>query len=142
MGTAEYLAPEQALDAAAAQIQADIYSLGCTLYHLLTGHPPFTGGSVMSILLRHKDECAAARVEWRPDVPAELSALIDWMLAKNAADRPQTPKEVAAALASTQGADGGAGGTDRNGAAEGPESAGRNRRSADGNCGQAAGAAA
>ncbi|MFL5341527.1 MAG: protein kinase domain-containing protein [Gemmataceae bacterium] len=98
MGTAEYLAPEQAMNAAGAQIQADIYSLGCTLYHLLTGHPPFAGGSIMSILLRHREEIPQPVVQQRPDVPAELSALVDWMLAKNPADRPQTPKEVAAAL--------------------------------------------
>ncbi len=98
MGTPAYLAPEQALDAAKADIRADIYSLGCTLYALVTGAAPFVGDTEMKILLAHQNERHRPLVEVRPDVPRELSDFVDRMLAKNPADRPQTPADVAQAL--------------------------------------------
>ena len=98
MGTPHYLAPEQALDAAKADIRADIYSLGCTLYCLLTGAPPFDGETEMKVLLAHQNKTPRPLCEVCPDVPQELSDLVDRMLAKNPSDRPQTPKEVAEAL--------------------------------------------
>ncbi len=98
MGTPHYLAPEQALDAAQADIRADIYSLGCTLYCLLAGAPPFDHGTEMKVLLAHQHEAPRPLHELLPDVPSELSALVDRMLAKSPSARPQTPKEVAQAL--------------------------------------------
>ena len=98
MGTPHYLAPEQALDAAKADIRADIYSLACTLYCLLAGEPPFNGDTEMKVLLAHQNETPRPLCQVRSDVPRELSDLIDRMLAKNPADRPQTPKESAQAL--------------------------------------------
>jgi serine/threonine protein kinase len=98
MGTPHYLAPEQALDAAKADIRADIYSLGCTLYCLLAGSPPFDGDTEMKVLLAHQNDAPRPLCEVRPDVPLALSELVDRMLAKNPTDRPQTPKETAQAL--------------------------------------------
>ena len=97
MGTAQYMAPEQALDAANADIRADIYALGCTLYCLLTGAPPWEG-DVVSVLTSHQRDIAQPVCERRPDVPKPLSDLVARMLAKEPADRPQTPTEVAELL--------------------------------------------
>ncbi len=97
MGTAQYMAPEQALDATNADIRADIYALGCTLYCLLTGAPPWEG-DVVSVLTSHQRDIAQPLCERRSDVPKPLSDLVDRMLAKNPADRPQSPLQVAELL--------------------------------------------
>ena len=98
MGTPHYLAPEQAMDAAKADIRADIYSLGCTLYCLLAGEPPYSGASAVAIALAHRDQNARPLCEVRPDLPLELSRVVERMLAKNPADRPQTPADAIQAL--------------------------------------------
>jgi serine/threonine protein kinase len=98
LGTPAYVAPEQTVDAAHADIRADIYSLGCTLYHLLTGHPPFRGG-VYEVLQAHHSMEAQPLHLIRPDVPEALAAVVKKMMAKDPADRYQTPVEVAQALA-------------------------------------------
>jgi eukaryotic-like serine/threonine-protein kinase len=102
MGTPDYLAPEQALNFHAADIRADIYSLGCTFYYLLTGQPPFPGGSLAQKLLRHQQATPPPLDRLRSDVPAELVTVIRQMLAKRPEDRFQTPAEVVAALDSQQ----------------------------------------
>ena len=99
MGTPEYMAPEQATDARSADIRADLYSLGCTLYFLLTGRPPFVEDTVVKLILAHVEKESQPLHEVRPDVPAELSAVVGKMLAKDPAQRYQTPVEVARALA-------------------------------------------
>jgi serine/threonine protein kinase/Tol biopolymer transport system component len=99
MGTPDYIAPEQALDAAGADIRADIYSLGCTLYFLLTGAPPFRGDSMMEVVQAHMSADAPPLDRVRPGVPAELAAVAAKMLAKKPANRYQKPVEVAQALA-------------------------------------------
>jgi formylglycine-generating enzyme required for sulfatase activity/tRNA A-37 threonylcarbamoyl transferase component Bud32 len=99
MGTPEYMAPEQARDTAAADIRADIYSLGCTLFFLLTGRPPFAGGTAIEILTRQVIDAPPRVTDVRPEVPSHLADLIARMLSKDPAERPQTPKEVAKALA-------------------------------------------
>ena len=99
MGTPEYVAPEQATDARQADIRSDIYSLGCTLYYLLTGRPPFREGTVVKTVLAQINKAPQPLHEIRPEIPAELSALVDKMLAKDPAKRFQTPGEVAQALA-------------------------------------------
>src|SRR5262249_52428517 len=98
LGTADYVAPEQASDPHKADIRADIYSLGCTLYHLLTSHVPFPAGTLMDKVLKHAVEQPAALSEWRPDLPAGLEAVVARMRAKAPGQRYQTPGEVAAAL--------------------------------------------
>jgi serine/threonine-protein kinase len=98
MGTAEYVAPEQALDARSADIRSDVYGLGCTLYFLLAGQPPFRRGSVNDTLIAHLQDEPPPLGKLRPDVPEGLAAVVAKMLAKNPADRYQTPAAVAQAL--------------------------------------------
>jgi serine/threonine protein kinase len=98
LGTPDYIAPEQALDAAKADIRADIYSLGCTLYYLLAGRPPFSANSLSAILLAHQMEEAKPLNIVRPEVPEELAAVVRKMMAKSPARRYQTPLEVVQAL--------------------------------------------
>jgi WD40 repeat protein len=104
MGTADFTAPEQASDAHSADTRADIYSLGCTLYFLLTGQVPFPGGSLMEKLLRHRLEEPRPLEELRPDVPAEVGGVVRTMMAKQRQDRYQTPAEAVAALRPWAGA--------------------------------------
>jgi serine/threonine protein kinase len=99
MGTPDYVAPEQALDAHSADTRADIYSLGCTLYFLLTGKPPFEAESLYQLLYAHQNAEAKPLHTVRGDVPVELAAVVARMLAKSAAQRYQTPIEAARALA-------------------------------------------
>ena len=98
MGTSNYMAPEQAADPRSADIRADIYSLGCTLYHLLTGRPPFGGLPEEDKLVAHRSLMPRPVTACRADVPAELERIVERMLAKDPAQRYQTPAEVAAAL--------------------------------------------
>jgi formylglycine-generating enzyme required for sulfatase activity/tRNA A-37 threonylcarbamoyl transferase component Bud32 len=99
LGTPQYMAPEQTLDAARADIRADIYSLGCTLYFLLTGRPPFQADSLYELLHAHQLKETAPLTELRGEVPAGLAAVVARMLAKDPARRYQQPGEVAEALA-------------------------------------------
>src|SRR3990172_443236 len=98
MGTYAYMAPEQAEDAHRADGRADIYALGCTLYHLLTGQRPFEANSVILVLLAHQEAPIPSLCDARPDVPAELDTVFQKMLAKSPKDRYQSMTEVTAAL--------------------------------------------
>lgn len=100
IGTPDYIAPEAAQNFKKADIRADIFSLGCTLYKLLTGRLPFGGENTMEKLLSRTQQDAPRVRELRPEVPAELEAVIAKMLSRDPADRYQTPAEVSAALAS------------------------------------------
>jgi serine/threonine protein kinase len=94
VGTIDYLAPEQARDSSAADIRSDIYSLGCTLYHMLTGNPPFSEGGLGERILKHLQEEPQDVRQLNPRVSAEMWALMQRMLAKNPQDRFQTPAEL------------------------------------------------
>jgi serine/threonine protein kinase len=99
MGTADYLAPEQAADFHAADIRADIYSLGCSLYYLLTGRPPFPAATLVEKVLRHQQAEPPDLRQLRPEVPDSLLPIARHMLAKRPEERYQTPGELADALA-------------------------------------------
>lgn len=99
LGTADYLSPEQAVDSHGVDHRSDIYSLGCTLYFLLTGHPPFPEGTLTQRLLAHQNKTPVPLLQSRPGVPASLVAVIDRMMAKQPEDRFQTADEVHKALA-------------------------------------------
>lgn len=101
MGTVDYMAPEQASDSRNVDIRADIYSLGCTLYTLLAGRPPFIDAEYPGYtarLLAHAMQTPRPIIERRPDTPPALAALIHRMLEKAPSRRPQQPREVAEAL--------------------------------------------
>jgi eukaryotic-like serine/threonine-protein kinase len=98
LGTADYLAPEQTLDSHNVDIRTDLYSLGGTLYFLLTGSPPFGEGSAAQKLLWHQLRDPPLLRERRPDLPAELEAVVHRMLSKDRARRYPTPASVAEAL--------------------------------------------
>lgn len=101
MGTADYMAPEQATDSHSVDIRADIYSLGCTLYKLLSGQVPFPGPkykSPIDKIMGHLRDTPAPIQSLRPDVPAELAGVLERMLAKDCTDRWATPQQVADAV--------------------------------------------
>ncbi len=98
LGTADYMAPEQALDPANVDYRSDIYALGCTLFYLLAGRPPYAAGSLIGLLLKHRDTVVPSLCDARPDVPAELDAIFRRMAAKSPADRYASMAEVIGAL--------------------------------------------
>ena len=101
MGTIDYMAPEQGTDTHKVDIRADIYSLGATLYKLLTGKAPFAGAqydTAVKKLMALGDEGAAAGGIIAPDCPPELAKLVHQMLAKTPEERLPTPAALAAAL--------------------------------------------
>jgi serine/threonine protein kinase len=98
LGTPDYIAPEQIRDAQSADIRADVYSLGCTLYYLLTGGPPFRGDHLWDVYQAHISMNASPLNLVRPEVPVELAAVVAKMMAKEPARRFQAPAEVARAL--------------------------------------------
>jgi len=98
MGTCDYMAPEQAEDTHRADHRADVYSLGCTLYRLLTGRKPYDGETLIRILLAHREDPIPSLCDARPDVPAELDAACRKMLAKTPEARYQSMSEVIGAL--------------------------------------------
>jgi len=93
LGTAAYMAPEQALGEPADE-RSDIYSLGCVLYALLAGRPPFTGDSAAAVLHQHTNIAPRPLRAENGRVSAELDALVLQMLAKSPDDRPQTAAQV------------------------------------------------
>jgi tRNA A-37 threonylcarbamoyl transferase component Bud32 len=99
MGTVDFLAPEQALNSKAVDARADLYSLGCTLYYLLTGRVPFPGGTVTEKLLKHRFDEAVPVEVLRPQVSPGLGAVVRRLMAKEPEERYQTPAEVVLALA-------------------------------------------
>jgi serine/threonine-protein kinase len=98
MGTADYMAPEQARDSREADARSDIYALGCTLYFALTGQVPFAGSNAIEKLLAHQLDEPTPLESLRPDVTLALVAVVRRMMAKNPADRYQTAAEVMEAL--------------------------------------------
>ena len=98
MGTCDYMSPEQAMDAHDTDHRTDIYALGCTLFRLLTGNPPYRGEALMQILLAHRECPIPSLRAARAEVPAELDACFQRMVAKQPGDRQQSMGEVIAEL--------------------------------------------
>ncbi|MET8181002.1 serine/threonine-protein kinase [Streptomyces sp. NPDC005336] len=96
-GTVVYMAPEQAVGKTVPA--SDLYSLGCVLYELLTGAPPFTGGSPFMLYHQHANDPVPPLADRRSGVPAGLRTLVAGLLEKNPEDRPASAAEVAALLA-------------------------------------------
>lgn len=97
MGTADYVAPEQVVDSRRVDVRADIYSLGCTLFKLLTGTAPFAGRehpTAFAKMTAHVSQQPPSLAERLPGAPVDLVKLVDAMLAKDPAKRPQTPNAV------------------------------------------------
>jgi serine/threonine protein kinase len=97
-GTVDYMAPEQAMESANFDHRADIYSLGCTLYFLLTGHPPFPEGTLAQRLVKHQTQEPRDILLERPDTPPKLVETCKRMMAKEPENRYQSMLEVSAAL--------------------------------------------
>jgi serine/threonine protein kinase len=101
LGTLDYVAPEQCADPHAVDIRADVYGLGCTLYELLTGQPPFARPgyeSVFNKMKAHVEAPVPPIQERRPDVPEDLVLILERMLAKDREGRFASPAEVALAM--------------------------------------------
>jgi serine/threonine protein kinase len=98
IGTPDYLAPEQAVNSRAVDIRADLYSLGCTFYYLLTGRPPFPAGTPLEKLFKHVQDKPPPVRELRPEIPTAVQAVVEKLLAKKPEDRYQQPAQLAQVL--------------------------------------------
>lgn len=98
VGTAEYMAPEQAFDTHSVDARADIYGLGATLYRLVTGELMYRAETPLRLIAAHREQPIPMMSTMRDDVPRWLETLYKKMVAKEPADRPQTMDEVVAAL--------------------------------------------
>ena len=105
MGTVDYMAPEQGTDIRHVDARTDIYSLGCTLYHLLAGEPPYGKRSVREVFFAHVSAPVPSLRDTRLEVPNALSDLVQKMMAKEPDDRPQSMLEVADALQEFESSD-------------------------------------
>ncbi|NLY03135.1 MAG: protein kinase [Rhodopirellula sp.] len=102
LGTVDYMSPELAMHSPDVDLRSDIYSLGCTLYFLLSGHPPFPEGTLAERIVRHQTDDPKPIEKIRPEVPRELIEICRKMMAKKAAERFQSCEEIAALLADWQ----------------------------------------
>nr|MCU0705496.1 serine/threonine protein kinase [Fimbriiglobus sp.] len=95
LGTADYLPPEQATNAVAVGAETDVYSLGCSLYFALAGRPPFPAANTREKIRLHQTADPLPLMALNPEVPAELSAMIGWLMNKRPEERPQSAGMVA-----------------------------------------------
>lgn len=98
LGTADYLSPEQALNSHKVDLRADIYSLGCTLYYVLTGHPPFPDGTLAQRIFKHQSQMPEDIRKVRPEVPRDLADICTKMIQKKPDKRYSSMRDVADAL--------------------------------------------
>jgi hypothetical protein len=99
LGTFDYISPEQARDPRAADVRSDLYSLGCTIFFMLTGRPPFADGTMVQKLLKHQQQPPPALDEIRSDVPRRFAEIVSRLMAKDPLDRYQRPAVLVADLA-------------------------------------------
>src|SRR5713226_930804 len=98
VGTMDYIAPEQAEDAAKVDARTDVYSLGCALYFALTSRPPFPGGSILEKIVRHRTEEPVPVQKLNPNIPAAFAQFLRRLMAKKPQDRPASCDAVRAEL--------------------------------------------
>ncbi|MFM8272601.1 MAG: protein kinase domain-containing protein [Gemmata sp.] len=98
VGTPDYMAPEQARSSKSVDGRADLYSLGCTFYFLLTGQAPFSGGNAIEKMMAHQTQPAPSVQALRPEVPSAVAAIVARLLAKKPDDRYASAAELAATL--------------------------------------------
>jgi serine/threonine-protein kinase len=103
LGTFDYISPEQARDPRNADVRSDIYSLGCTLFFMLTGRPPFPEGTVLQKLLQHQADEPPDPRQFNPQVPAPLVRVLHKMMAKEPRQRQQGPDELIVELLNLAG---------------------------------------
>ena len=104
LGTFDYISPEQARDPRDVDVRSDLYSLGCTFFHMLTGRPPFPGGTVLQKLIQHQEEPPADVRALNPEVPVELATIISKLMAKDRDRRYQSPEHLMRDLLAVAGA--------------------------------------
>ena len=98
LGSADFMAPEQSRDSAAVDARADVYSLGCTLYSLLTARVPYPGKDSREVFRGHRKSPVPDARRKAPDTPADLAAYVKTLMAKDPADRPASAAQVAEEL--------------------------------------------
>lgn len=103
LGTFDYIAPEQAIDARNVDVRTDIYSLGCTLYHMLTGEPPYPKGTMFQKVMNHHSPVPPNAAAKNPQVTAQLAHVIQKMMASNPDERYASPDALIADLAQVAG---------------------------------------
>jgi serine/threonine-protein kinase len=106
LGTFDYISPEQARDPRAADVRSDLYSLGCTMFFMLVGRPPFAEGTMVQKLLQHQQAAPPVIDEIRPDVPRRLAAVVERLMEKDPLDRYQRPAVLVADLLACAEAEG------------------------------------
>ncbi|HVV82936.1 MAG TPA: serine/threonine-protein kinase, partial [Kofleriaceae bacterium] len=106
MGTPMYMSPEQWGDASKVDARADIYSLGCIVFEALAGRPPFQASSMMEACALHTQAPAPHIRSLVPELPQSIDDLLDRMLAKLPADRPQTAQELVRVFSDLRGSSG------------------------------------
>jgi hypothetical protein len=98
LGTFDYISPEQARDPRSADVRSDLYSLGCTIFYMLVGRPPFADGTMVQKLLQHQQDPPPSIEALRPDVPRRLAQILGRLMEKDPKDRYQQPADLVADL--------------------------------------------
>jgi serine/threonine-protein kinase len=106
LGTFDYISPEQARDPRNTDVRSDIYSLGCTFFFMLTGRPPFIGGTMLQKLLQHQADQPPDLRQFRPELPEDVNRILRKMLAKEPRHRYTSPIELVTDLLSVARASG------------------------------------